>query len=286
MTADRSDSTLPGRLPKAVGDAYEAWSQYVEQVESIVHLTHDGFRMTQNIPELYEVLYGDMPDPEGKYALMIEDAKGKASSAKRESEAGFPIVHAHSLLGLWGALECLVEDLFLATLESEPSILAEEPFRKIRLPVSMLLADSNAERLRAILSEATRASDADLALGVSRFERLLRMVHADGPVPSRVKDSMFQAQQIRNVWAHRGGYADARFVERCPQLGFSIGQRIDLNARRFLRYMHGFHMYGLVIMNRFLVRYGRHRVEQECVGYEGVLRELHGEGAAPAAQAR
>lgn len=242
--------------------------------------------MTQATPELYEVLYGDLPDPEGKYALMIEEAKGKASYARRESEAGFPIVHAHALLGLWGALECLVEDLFLASLESDPSILGEEPFRKIRLPVGMLLLASDDDRLKAILNEASRASETDLALGVSRFERLLRMVHADGRVPSRIKESMFQAQQIRNVWAHRGGYADARFVERCPQLGFSVGQRIDLDPSNFLRYMHGFHMYGLVIMNRYLALHGRERVHRECVGYEGVWRELDGGDAAPAAQVR
>ncbi len=250
-----------------------------------MHLTHDGFRMSQNTPELYEVLYGDLPDPEGKHAFMIQEAKRRASYAKRESQAGFPIVHAHALLGLWGALECFIEDSFLATLESETSILAEDPFRKIRLPVSMLLLGSEHERFRAILGEVSRATDADLALGVSRFERLLRMVHADGPVPSRVRDSIFQTQQIRNVWAHRGGYADARFVERCPHLGFSPGQRIDLDPRRFLHYMHGFHMYGLVIMNRYLARYGRDRVESECVGYEGVWRELEGGDAAPIAQA-
>lgn len=280
MNQDEAAS-LPDRLPKAVGDAIRAWSQYVEQVESVVHLTHDGFQMTQKTPELYEVLYGDLPDPDGKYALLIQGAKHRASYAKRESQAGFPIVHAHALLGLWGALECLIEDSFLATLESEPSLLAEAPFRKIRLPVSMLLQGSDDDRFRAILSEASRATDADLASGVSKFERLLKMVHADGRVPARVKESIFQAQQIRNVWAHRGGYADARFVERCPHLGYSVGQRIDMQPQSFLHYMHGIHMYGLVIINRYLARYGCGRVESECPGYEGALRELYGEGAKP-----
>ena len=79
--------------------------------------------MTQATPELYEVLYGDLPDPEGKYALMIEEAKGKAS-VRKERVRGWLSNRARPCL-TWtvGALECLVEDLFLASLESDPSIL-------------------------------------------------------------------------------------------------------------------------------------------------------------------
>lgn len=45
------------------------------------------------------------------------------------------------------------------------------------------------------------------------------------PVPDQ---NLFE-QQIRHVFAHKRGRADASFVKRCPHLGYTVGKQIVIN---------------------------------------------------------
>jgi hypothetical protein len=173
-----------------------------------------------------------------------------------------------------GAFECFVEDLFTATLEAQPELLTSDAFAKVKLPVAMMVGGEQRDRLQAVLSEVTRASSSDLAQGVSKFERVLAPVGLGGIVPKLIRDAIYEAQQIRNVWAHRGGMADERFVKRCPHLGFDVGETVSLDAPTFLHLMHGLHMYAKVILNRAHDKLGVGRSPGDCVGYEGCMAEV------------
>lgn len=260
-------SVTPPSASASIRRTFDTWAEYSEETEILVHVTHEGFFRVQSLPEILRILRGALreSDAEG-----LARAERTASLSKRESDAGFPTLHAHSLLGLWGSFECFVEDLFVAMLEDDPSHLSDAAFSKVKLPVA-LLSGSEHDRYRAILYEASRVTDADLAIGVTKFERLLRMVGLGGEVPDSIKEAVFQSQQIRNVWAHCGGIADARFVARCPNLGFSDGEKVNMRADTFLPLMHGLHMYGVVIFNRYQATRGRDEVFVECAGYKGVL---------------
>lgn len=267
-----SADTAPA-IPPAIDNAINTFAHYCEQAEIVVHLTHEGFQNVRMMPGFWKAIYGEgdgsILTPERE--RQITEAQRKADLAAAEAEAGFPIVHAHNLIGLWGALECFIEDLFVASIEVEPSLLAADPFRKVRLPAALLVQPDPRAQAVAVLNEATRAVDADMGVGVGKFERLLKMVGLDGAVPDRIRDAVFEAQQIRNVWAHRGGTADARFVERCPALGYAPGDRVNMGAPQFLHLMHGIHMYGAVVIRRCAVKAGRVPGAPECIGYEGTL---------------
>lgn len=100
-----------------------------------------------------------------------------------------------------GALECFVEDIFKVRLAAHPALLMGSKFEKVKLPVAMFLA-SDSDRITAIATEFTRQTNADLGKGVGRFERLLEPVGLDGQVARRVKDAMYEGQQIQR--GHRG----------------------------------------------------------------------------------
>lgn len=258
-------------LPPEIKSVLRTWTVYSEQTETLVHLTHEGLAHIQRLPKVNEILVshtGDSSKNEVQNQL-----QWKADRAKMEADAGFPILHAHSLLGLWGALECMIEDLFIASLETRPKLLANEAFAKVKMPVAMLTVADPHERLRAILAEAARSTNSDLGQGASKFERLLKMVSLDGPVPRVIADAVFSAQQIRNIWAHRGGIADAKFIERCPSMGAAAGSRVDMGQEDFGRYMHGLHMYGVVVLNRILRSWDLAEVTTECVGFKGSLTQ-------------
>jgi hypothetical protein len=76
-------------------------------------------------------------------------------------------------------------------------LLSSEAFAKVRIPVSSI--GNSDQRDRAVLAEASRVSNADLALGTGKFERLLEYVSLSGPVPKRIRDIVFRTQQVRNV---------------------------------------------------------------------------------------
>jgi len=86
-------------------------------------------------------------------------------------------------------------------------------------------------------------------------------------VPKRIRDIM-SGHTVRNVWAHRAGYADQKFVERCPDLGVALvlgGYQCD----RIRGMMHGMHMYVVVLNNRLRLQNGQPALVVECIGYEG-----------------
>jgi hypothetical protein len=95
-----------------------------------------------------------------------------------------------------------------------------------------------------------------------------------GPVPEIVRRALFQGQQIRNIWAHRGGSADQKFIAACPDLGYKIGDKVNMPPSLFLSLMHGMHMYGLIVTNRVRDKNGEPRIFAECHGYEGCLSEI------------
>lgn len=191
----------------------------------------------------------------------------KAADARSEATAGFPNLHAHSLLGLWGAFECFIDDLVVAFIETDPIILQGVPFEKVKLPVSTLTITDTRLRSEAIYSEASRITGADLAIGTTKFERLLKLVGLDGAVPKQISENVFLAQQIRNVWAHRGGKADSKFTERCSSLGFSVGDTVNMDFPFFSPLMHGLHMYSMVIINRYRSSKGLNLLSAACPGY-------------------
>lgn len=269
MQSTESRGAIVSEADSLFRRAVSTWTAYWRDAENVIHLTHEAFPYLDVRRKTVEAL---SPDPAGADAHYIARLRWMADQAQLEIEAGFPIVHAHGLLGLWGAFESFVEDLVIALLAQDPSVLGEDAFARVDVPVSTLLLDGSA-RYRSILNEAQRKLGTELALGVGRFEHLLRLVKLDGPVPRRIRDAVYEAQHIRNVWAHRGGIADSKFVERCPSLGFEVGQRVDLDAGAFLRLQHALHMYTVVILNRARKNSGEALITAECDGYEGVLAE-------------
>jgi hypothetical protein len=255
-----------------ITQAMAAWIDYTVRAESLIQLTYEGFGRIQAIPELLRILAED-PSAEDE-AERIEAAEEAARVSRAESEEEFPFLHAHSLLGLWGALECMVEDLFVARLSDNPSHLEDDAFAKIKIPAKLLAEGASENLYRAILTESSRSTSADLALGVSKFERLLRLVDLDGAVPRAVKDAVFSAQQVRNVWAHRAGAADERFVLACPDFGVAEGDVVNLNHAVFSQLMHGIHMYGYCIISRVVAQRWDNLPSSLCPGYEDSTREI------------
>ena len=246
--------------------AFATWGEYGEAAEDLVHLTHEGLSAIVNEPQMLRLL--EMEPEE------IDRAEWKAFRARREVEAGFPTLHAHSLLGLCGALECLVEDVFVSRIRENRSLLTGGAFAKVKLPVALIVGLDGNDVALAVLNEVTRLTNVGFAVGPAKYERLLEFVGLAGSIPGPIRDALWLGQQVRNVWAHRGGIADRRFIESVPGSRWPLGERVNMETDDFMRLLHGIHMYGVVVLNRCLDAHGQARVVAECRGYEGILAEV------------
>lgn len=246
-------------------------------------MTHEGLQGLISVSEMYAQIDEALGTDSSK-TPRFQRINRSADYARKEIAAGFPHLHAHSLLGVWGAFECLVEDLIAAMLEAHPNVLETPGFEKVKVPASLLAVTSASDQARAIVIEAKRTLGSDLTVGTTKFEKLLGLVGLAGPVPRIIADKVFLAQGIRNVWAHRGGIADARFVMHCPQAGVDVGDRVNLTSGDFLSLMHAIHMYALGIVNRYTARFLARKVPAtaECPGFEKAWDEVDFQVGAPA----
>jgi hypothetical protein len=258
-------STTEPPASDPVRPVFVNWADGSTRLESLVHLIHEGFGQLLKVPQVLELLEAD----EGRK----DRAQRIAAQANDELDAGFPIVHSSILLALWSLLETFVDDLVVAALANDLSLVQREQFGRLRVPPTYFLRGPD-ECARSIVAEWRREDRTTARSGVGRFERQLDLVGLAGPVPQQIAHAIHQSHHVRNVWAHRSGYADSHFLERCGDFGVSLGERVDLPIATFARLMHGCHMYVLLVHCRYLARIGRDVRIGHCVGYEGVLDSL------------
>jgi hypothetical protein len=262
----------------------EPLSRFVEQLNetlSAVSLTHWGAHFSIEHVELMDLTQRDnwvsedaKPTPEQR-----DEAEKRARFAKSEKERGFPIVHGQALMGMWGALEAFVEDFYVACMESFPMSLQSAGIKKIRIVLSDFLGLSERDRLRYVVTEIQRDKKVGLRSGISVFEDLLNSIEIDGTpqsrlageVDRRIKDQLYEAQQIRNALAHRGGIADRRLCDACPNLKMVPGQRILLDYDYVLKVSVAIRIYILTIVNRVFSMTGESPTLETPMGFDGAL---------------
>lgn len=226
------------------------YDEYANETLALVRLTMSGLSRIVWWPGFLKEAFYEPAESED-----LIRAEREASLAKSEVENDFPLVHAHALLGMWSALEALVEDVAAGWLATHPETLERPEFSKIRVPFLEFRKMTPEEQTAYLISEVQR--DVRLSQGVTRYERLLDLLGLDGTVPDDLRRALFEAQQVRNVLAHRAGLADRRLVEGCPWLKLSAGQRVTVSHRGFLYYLFATRMYAVEILNRCRIQEGR-----------------------------
>src|SRR5215216_385839 len=78
-----------------------------------IHLVLRGLDRLIALPELLEVLlplHNSAEEANPDDVEMVNRAKTDAKWVEKEASTGFPILHSHSVVSVWGILEVLVED--------------------------------------------------------------------------------------------------------------------------------------------------------------------------------
>ena len=180
----------------------------------------------------------------------LRAARQRAAFAEVEIRNDFPLLHAHTLVGLWGSLEVMIEDLVVAWLANKPACLKDSALSKIKLPVGAIESLSTEQRMRLVLEQWKRREGSCHRAGINRFESCLEAIGLTGPVDDDVKRNVFEAQQVRNLVVHRSSVVDTRFVESCPWMGLSLGDQLAIGAGQFSRYAAALTCYSTCVIDR------------------------------------
>jgi hypothetical protein len=224
-------------------------------------------------PDFLNIIKSRDSDPDSRDESLAY-AENMAHLAKSEMANDFPLLRSHAVMGLWGALEAMVEDTAISWMEHNPAALAAPKIAKIRVPFAEFQRLDQQDRLRFLIMELQRDLGTELKSGATKFESLLDVVGLGGRVDRRVKNTLFETQNLRNVIAHRGGIADQRLVANCPHLQYSVGDPIRINEESFDRISDGLLTYAVTILNRCRVITGLQPISIAPSGYEGALSLL------------
>jgi len=247
-----ADFDLTSRSREALEPA-NYFLRYVRESGELVELSMRGtFLLTQQpaltkaMLELDEYRAGEL-NPDREHVL--QDASRLADLAQRELQRDFPLLNAHAIVGVWGALESWIGDMCCRWVGLFPDR-CDWGNRRIKVSPDDLLSDDPGQKAQVLLATLKADLKADEKLGVNQFESMLRPLGLSGPVPKLISDALFRMQQIRHIYAHRAGIADAVFVERCHSLmDCAVGERVHVDGKQMsvltsaaVQYSHILHL--------------------------------------------
>jgi len=194
----------------------------------------------------YREKYG--PDPDRSKAQW-DRAKEMAALAEAELQADFPLLHAHSLMGSWGALETLVHDVVTNWLIHRPSLMRHGNLGTVKVPLADFETMSKSERIEHLLNNVP--SGTGVSGGFPRLEAQLEYVGLSGAVPDGRRKVLIEAHQVRNLYAHCGGVIDKRAIQICRwRTDWVQGQQATIDHTQWHQYLTTMGDYALELMYR------------------------------------
>jgi len=233
----------------------------------LYNLSIAGMTALQELPDWMEMFIKggyryrpDLPDEDAKkkYEEQRAEFKQMAELVNHEENRGFPLLHAHTLVSTWGALEAAVEDLLVGILCNEPEVLTTPAFSRIKLSLADFENLEKDERMRLVLSEVSRdRGQGGKAQGVDHFEFILAPFGLSGPVEDDLKQCLWTMHNLRNVIVHRSSIADSRLVKACPWLGLKAGKPVIVTGNQLYEFHRALPIYVSLLARRLGTRYGQ-----------------------------
>lgn len=171
----------------------------------------------------------------GKEELEEFDSGPIASMARiaaDQIESNFPLFHGHTLVGLWGALEACIEDMCVSWLASSSSTAVAGYLSRVKVPLGEFLSRDGNDQWRWVLLQIESTKGSALKRGVGQFEIVLDDIGLGGEVADEVRDVLYFAKALRNLYAHQAGRADAKFIVECPGFNARAGERVPITREQ------------------------------------------------------
>jgi hypothetical protein len=242
-------------VPEWATAPFETFIEYVKQESILVHLATRGIAQIERGVPLAEALAAVKTGEKGAETESVRLARELADLAKGEIETEFTRLHGHSIVGVWGGLESLVEDVVVAWLKNRPSLLLNESFRRVKVSVGEFQASTRDARLRYLVGETDRRLG--ISAGLPRFEQLFEAVGLGGPLDEKLRRKLIEMYAVRNVVAHRRGIADRKLRTECPwRRDWRLGRPVKIGHEAWSEYMSATQTYGVELIRRTGAHFG------------------------------
>lgn len=252
---------MAGKAPKWATAPFRRALDFTRELDRLLHMSMQGISMLRGVPQAMEVLAEvDQEGPEARNPSALQDARLQAEFAQAEIHRGFPLLHAHAVISLYGAIEVLIEDVVVAWLLNDPKSLDLRPVKKVRISVVDFDRTNREERMRLVSRELFRVGNSDgeigEAQGIDKLERVLDIFGLSGPVDRSIKTAMFELHHVRNVLVHRGARADRRLIEACPWLNLSVDDPLVVTHSMYQVYADAMMRYVVLLIRRVGAQFG------------------------------
>jgi integrase len=216
---------------------------YIEEERDLVELSRVSIEMLRAQDA------GSRPLREAAETLTrVVSATKLLERARDESTDDHPLLHGHSLLAIWGAMETVALDVAVAWLQHREEARTRPQVSEIKVPLSTFESLDPEQRAEYLAHEL----DGRLGprTGIDRFERLLASIGLHGDRDEILAKNIYEMQQIRHVFAHRQGTADAAFVRACRHLGYVVGEPMVIDRNMWSDFMVNALLYAETVLRR------------------------------------
>ena len=247
-------------IPRWIFPPFFVCEERLKEEAKFLHLTMRGLGQLERLPGLLEALQdleeADAAKRAARAESRLEAARSDAKWVANEAANDFPILHSHSVVGVWTALEVLCQDFALAWLRNAPNVWTLPEVAKLKLPIGAYQSLPEQERARFVVSELERALGADLRKGVGKLKSLLGVFGLAPTVGPNIRQALHELCQLRNVMVHCAGFADDKFVAECPTYGATIGERVIVPHALYGWYYHAARRYAERVSNQAFLALG------------------------------
>jgi hypothetical protein len=231
----------------------DAFMEFAKKANQVLMLSIRGISMLEGTPKLVhaiakaEAVLGRQNEERQK---QLKNAEATARLAQEEVKNGFPLLHAHTAIAIWSALESSLPRMASAWLLQAPDTLERGAFQKLRIPIALACNLTN-DSLASLAIEELMKSQALSNSGIGRFEHVFEEVGLGGGVHATQRKILYEFSQVRNLIVHKNGVVDSKFRAACPWIKLKEGKSFIVTRKRYVRYRDSAIEYLTEIIDRY-----------------------------------
>ena len=243
-------------LPEWAIQPFRVCLQKLQNEGRFLHLALCGFRGLSTLTTLVEIVGPSKHRNTEDHQSWLQSAKVDAEWVKSEEERGFPLLHAHSVVALWGDLEVLANDVSIAWLQHAAKAWENSEIAKVKIAINMFQQLSPNERARFVISELSRTVGLDQRKGVGKLKATLGVFGLAPEIGTNCQRAIHELCQVRNVVVHCGGIVDQKLMNECPWLDAEVGGEIPVSHLLWSWYSNAVLKYVERALNRMAIKLG------------------------------
>lgn len=179
----------------------------------------------------------------------------RAELAQAEIANGHPSINAQALIGLYSALDALVEQFAPALRDLPFLVRLKEAEQQVPEAAEHLTPELREQMIKTLqkLLEVPELKQLEKK-GTARYERRLRRIGigAQRPIPADLDEAMRELGVIRDRLIHRAGRIDKEALQKASSLSkrYKDGELIRLHDEDYRRYSAAIRWYGAGVIDR------------------------------------